>query len=310
MTYFPHSGARESLRAPSSCRSPIVLALVSAREAEALDEDLPPLCATLGERGIAHRVVHWDDPAVEWSSFAVALIRSTWDYMDRLSEFLVWSERVAAQTCLLNPPEVVRWNTHKGYLLELAGRGVPIVPTRLLRPGEEVVLPATGEFVIKPAVGAGSRGARRFRTGSDEARDHAQALLAEGRDVLVQPYLAAVDAQGETALVHVDGQFSHAIRKGALLSADGAATSALFAPEQICARTPSAVERAVAAQVLAALPFDRVPLYARVDLLTGQDGQPVLLELELTEPSLFFAHAPGSAARLVDALLGRMPAPG
>lgn len=287
-----------------------MLALVSAREAEALDEDLPPLCAALGERGIAHRVVHWDDPAVDWSAFAIALIRSTWDYMDRLPEFLAWSERVAAQTCLLNPAEVVRWNTHKGYLLELAGRGVPIVPTRLLRPGDEAWLPAAGEFVIKPAVGAGSRGARRFRTGTDDARRHAQALLAEGRDVLVQPYLAGVDAHGETALVHVDGQFSHAIRKGPLLAPDGAATSALFAPEQISARTPTAAERAVAAQVLAALPFDRIPLYARVDLLTGQEGQPVLLELELTEPSLFFAQAPGSVARFVDALLDRMPAPG
>jgi glutathione synthase/RimK-type ligase-like ATP-grasp enzyme len=283
-----------------------MLAIVSAREAEALDEDLPPLRDALAARGIGQQVVHWDDPTVDWGMFDAALIRSTWDYMERLPEFLAWSERVAMQTRLLNPPEVVRWNTHKGYLLELAGHGVPIVPTRLFRPGDELELPQEGEFVVKPAVGAGARGARRFMSRTDEARSHAQELLGEGRDVLVQPYLARVDAQGETALIHFDGQYSHAIRKGPLLAPDGAATSALFAPEQISPREPGAAERALAAKVLAALPFAQTPLYARVDLLAGEDGQPVLLELELTEPSLFFDHAPGSAGRFVEALCTRL----
>ena len=283
-----------------------MLAIVSAREAEALDEDLPPLLAALAARGIGHRVVHWDDPALDWGLFDAALIRSTWDYMDRLPEFLAWSERVTKQTRLLNPPEVVHWNTHKGYLLELAARGIPIVPTTLWRPGSDPALPGHGEFVVKPAVGAGSRGARRFRTDGDEARLHARALLAEGRDLLVQPYLARVDERGETALIHFNGRYSHAIRKGPLLAPDGAATSELFAPEQISAREPSPAERELAARVIAALPFAELPLYARVDLLSDGDGQPVLLELELTEPSLFFDHAPGSAGRFVDALLARI----
>lgn len=283
-----------------------MLAIVSARAAQALDADLPPLCAALTERGIGHRVVHWDDPAIDWGLFNAALIRSTWDYMDRLPEFLAWSERVEMQTRLLNPPEVVRWNTHKGYLLELAGRGIPIVPTTLWRPGSDPLLPGDGEFVVKPAVGAGSRGARRFRTDGDEARLHAQALLAEGRDVLVQPYLARVDERGETALIHFNGQYSHAIRKGPLLAPDSAATSELFAPEQIRAREPSAAERELAARVMAALPFAQAPLYARVDLLSDDDGQPVLLELEVTEPSLFFDQAPASAGQFVDALLARI----
>ncbi len=283
-----------------------MLAIVSAREAEALDEDLPPLRAALAARGLAHQIVHWDDPALDWAAFDAALIRSTWDYMDRLPEFLAWSERVAKQTRLLNPPEVVRWNTHKGYLLELAGRGIPIVPTTLWRPGSDPVLPVQGEFVVKPAVGAGSRGARRFRSAGEDARRHAQALLAEGRDVLVQPYLARVDERGETALIHFNGVYSHAIRKGPLLAPDGDATSALFAPEQISPREPSPAERELASRVLAALPFAQVPVYARVDLLNDGAGQPVLLELELTEPSLFFDHAPASAGRFVDALLAHI----
>jgi O-ureido-D-serine cyclo-ligase len=283
-----------------------MLAIVTARAAQALDEDLPPLCAALNARGIGHRVVYWDDPAVDWSAFSIALIRSTWDYADRLPEFLAWTERVARQTRLLNPPEVVRWNTHKSYLLELAARGIPIVPTTLWPPGSQPCLPSHGEFVIKPAVGAGARGARRFRSAGNAARRHAQALLAAGREVLVQPYLGRVDERGETALIHCNGQYSHAIRKGPLLAPDCAATTQLFAPEQIQACEPSPAERALAARVLAALSFTPVPLYARVDLLSDEDGQPVLLELELTEPSLFFDHAPGSVHRFVDALLARL----
>lgn len=182
-------------------------ALISARAARALDEDLPPLSAELRARGIDHEVVDWDDPAVDWSRFELALLRSPWDYVDRYPEFCDWIARAAACTRLLNPPEVLRWNLHKGYLLELAARAVPIVPTTLLRAGAPAQLPEHGELVVKPAVGAGSRDARRFRDDPDGARAHAQALLAAGRDVLVQPYLARVDAAGETALMHFAGEY-------------------------------------------------------------------------------------------------------
>ncbi len=283
-----------------------MLALVSAREARALDEDLPPLTAALDARGIAHRIVDWDDAAVDWSSFSCALIRSTWDYTDRLDEFLAWADGAAAQTRLFNPPAVVRWNTHKRYLVELAGRGVPVVPTRLVEVGAVVPDTDEGAVVVKPAVGAGSRGARHFRSDPSGARRHAQALLDDGRDVLLQPYLDRVDAAGETSLLFFDGRYSHAIRKGPLLAANQEATRALFAAERIAAREPGADEHAVAAAVLAALPFAEPLLYARVDLLRDETGAPVLLELELTEPSLFFATAPGSAERFVRALAERL----
>lgn len=279
-----------------------MLALISARAARALDEDLPPLCAALTARGIAHEVVDWDDPAVDWARFRTAVLRSTWDYIDRYDEFTAWIKRVERLTRLLNPPDVVRWNTHKGYLLELAARGVPIVPTQLLHPGQAFDLGDAEEIVIKPAIGAGSRDARRFRNDSQAARQHAQALLASGRDALVQPYLARVDQAGETALIYFGGRYSHAIRKGPLLVANADATAKLFAPEQIVAREPAPEERALAEQVLAAMPFAGPLLYARVDLLRDAHGAPVLLELELTEPSLFFTYAEGSAERFVDAL--------
>lgn len=283
-----------------------MLALVSAREARTLDEDLPPLTAALDARGIAHRIVDWDDTTIAWSDFSTTLIRSTWDYTDRLDEFLAWADATATQTRLLNPPAVVRWNTHKRYLVELAAQGVPVVPTRLVAVGTAVPDFDDRPVVVKPAVGAGSRGARHFRGDPSGARAHAQALLAEGRDVLVQPYLDRVDDVGETSLLFFNGRYSHAIRKAPLLAANQEATRALFAAERIVAREPGADEHAVAAAVLGALPFAEPLLYARVDLLRDANGAPVLLELELTEPSLFFAFAPSSAERFVEALAERI----
>lgn len=279
-----------------------MLAVITAAAARALDEDLPPLCTALAARGVDHEVVDWDDAGVDWRRYRAAILRSTWDYIDRFDEFSAWIDRVAGLTRLLNPPDVVRWNTHKGYLLELQGRGVPIVPTTLIRVAAAIELPAADELVVKPAIGAGSRGARRFRDDLPAATAHARALLDEGRDVLAQPYLARVDQAGETALMYFGGLYSHAIRKGPLLAPNADATAALFAPEQIVAREPGSDERALAERVLAALPFADPLLYARVDLLRGEDGAPLLLELELTEPSLFFAYAQGSVERYLDTL--------
>ena len=136
---------------------------------------------------------------------------------------------------------------------------------------------------------------------------HAQRLLDARRSVLLQPYLDRVDEYGETALIFFDGVFSHAIRKGPLLRRGEDPTRALFAAEHITPRTPSADELRVARQTLAAMPFAPPLLYARVDLIHAADGTPRVLELELTEPSLFFAHAPGSAQRFAHAILRRAP---
>ena len=162
---------------------------------------------------------------------------------------------------------------------------------------------------MKPAVGAGSRDAARYARGEDRAAsEHIERLLAAGRSVLLQPYLDQVDLHGETALIYFNGRFSHAICKGPLLRRGGAPTDALFAAEHITPRVPSADELQVAECALAALPF-AAPLYARVDLIRSEDGKPCLLELELTEPSLFFAHSPGTAQRFAE-LCAQLPAVG
>lgn len=278
------------------------IALVTAIAAAGLDDDLAPLAKALTSRGNTVSIVAWDDPTVSWSRFEVALLRSTWDYTERLAEFLAWCERSAQHTRLLNPLEVVRWNTNKRYLADLERAGVAIIPSHFLAPDQAPdSFPNFAEFVVKPCVGAGSRDTQRYVAAQRErAVAHAKRLLDARRDVLVQPYLDQVDEHGETALIFFNGVFSHAIRKGPLLQRDGSATAALFAPEAITPREPSAAEIDLAHRVLAAIPGG-APLYARVDVLPSPEG-PKLLELELTEPSLFFEHAAGSAERFSAAI--------
>lgn len=303
----------------------LALALATAIVSTGRDADLEPLLAACAAAGLTVEVRAWDDPTVAWSRFDAVLLRSPWDYTERLPEFLRWCERVSAQTRLLNPLPVVRWNTDKHYLVDLAAHGVPVVPSTFVEPGMEplptlrgflAAHPQADEFVVKPAVGAGSRDTQRHARGQDfAAANHIARLLDGGRSALLQPYLASVDHDGETALIHFGGVFSHAIRKGALLQADGAATSHLASPDVITPRVPDADERALAAAVIAAtgdlLDLPAALPYARVDLIRDADGHPRLLELELCEPALFFARAPGSVERFVqvlrDTLAARAP---
>lgn len=287
------------------------VALVTARAARGLDEDMPPLTAALAAAGAQSQIVDWDDREADWARFDLVVPRSAWDYAERLPEFLAWTERVARLTTLVNPLAVVRWNTDKHYLGELARAGAPVVPTWYVEPGEDagstldalLAADACRELVVKPAVGAGARDARRHaRTDRAEILAHIGPLSAAGRSVMLQPYLESVDTNGETALMYIEGRFSHAIRKGALLPAGAAATAGLFAAETIVPRTPAPDELAAAERILRAAPFERL-VYARVDLLRDPTGAPRLLELELTEPSLFLWHAPGSAQRFAAALL-------
>lgn len=292
------------------------IALVTATAARDLDDDLAPLSTALAETGSDCSIVAWDDANADWAAFDLVLLRSPWDYTQRLPEFLDWLQRVAAQTMLLNPYEVVRWNTDKHYLSDLAAASVAIVPSAFVEPGESAAAALDAflaahaqarELVVKPAIGAGSRDARRHaRTDRAAALAHIDQLLCQGRSVLLQPYLDRVDEQGETALIFFDGVFSHAIRKGPLLRAGEDATRALFATEHIVARTPDAAELALAVRTLGAVPFADPLLYARVDLIRAGDGAPCVLELELAEPSLFFATAAGSAARFAQAIRRRI----
>jgi glutathione synthase/RimK-type ligase-like ATP-grasp enzyme len=297
------------------------IALATATEALPLDTDMPLLLAACTAAGLDAEAVCWDDPTVRWGDYAAVVLRSTWDYVPRLPNFLLWKSSVAQQTRLFNSPELVRWSCDKHYLADLARAGVPITPTRFVEPGDDVrlaledaqagrfaggVVGAFDEIVAKPAIGAGSKDALRVpRRDTERLRLQVERLLAEGRATLLQPYLGAVDEYGETAMIYIDGRFSHAIRKGPLLRPGGDLAKGLFAAEDIQPREPTRDEGRVAKMAFNAIPGP-VPLYARIDLLRGADGQPVVLELELVEPSLFFDQAPGSAQRFVEALAGRL----
>lgn len=292
------------------------IALVTAIASAGLDDDLVPLLDACAAAGLDAQVRAWDDPSAGWGRYEAALLRSPWDYTQRLPEFLAWCERVSSQTQLINPSPVARWNTDKHYLGDLAERDIPVVPTRFVEPDMEP-LPAlqaflaehdpAAEFVVKPSVGAGSKDAQRYsRSQEFAAANHLARLLDADRSAMLQPYLPAVDKHGETALIYFGGRFSHAIRKSALLRLDDAHTSQAPVAEKIAARNPDPDEIALADRALAAaaeaLSLSAPLAYARVDLLRDLDGQPCLLELELCEPSLFFAHAPGSAERFASQL--------
>lgn len=284
---------------------------MTAGVARGLDDDLAPLGAALADRGIEHRVVDWDDPGVGWAGFGLVVIRSPWDYTRRHDEFLAWTERVGAVTTLANSPDVVRWSADKRYLDDLRAARVPVVPTAFAAPGESMAWPEGAEVVVKPTISAGSLDtARHPAARRAEAQAHVARLHSEGRVAMAQPYLAGVEgARGETALVFVGGAFSHAVRKGPMLVPGLRVVGGLYVEEDILPAEPTPAEMAVALAALAAIPGGGPsPLYARVDLVPDDAGHPVVLELELVEPSLFLAHATGAADRLAEAIAARLTA--
>lgn len=292
---------------PESTHRPRV-ALATAAGAIGLDDDAPLLAAALERRGICSRLCVWDDETVDWSEWDLVVLRSTWDYPRRQDAFVRWAADVAAVTALRNRPDVVAWNSDKRYLLELAERGITTVPSVVYGPRDDVVLPDNGPFVVKPAVSAGAQDTFRYDGPDDvEAVAHTRRLQSQGRHVLVQPYVDQVDDRGETALVYIGGVYSHAVRKGPILNGERETIGGLFASEDMQTRTPSEREYAAAEAALDALPFDRADLlYGRVDLLPGADGTPLLLEVELVEPSLFlrfYDDAPDRMAAAIAAYL-------
>lgn len=275
------------------------IALATCAALPDLDPDEQLLLEPLRALGVDAQPAVWDDATIDWAAFDLVVIRSTWDYTERRDAFITWARSVPR---LANPAEIVEWNTDKHYLAELATAGVPIVPTTWLS-AEPITLPASGTHVVKPAIGAGSVDAARYSMHDEHearhAHEHVERLLSAGQTVLVQPYLDLIEERGEAALIYFGGVFSHAVTKGAMLAADRALVEGLYKEETITPRMPSAAELEIARAALAAAPISVEQLaYARVDLVPAADGSPLVIELELTEPSLFLSQAPGSAERL------------
>ena len=271
-----------------------------------LTEDDELFARALERRGARVRGMPWDDKAMAWSTANAVVIRSTWDYHHRLAEYLAWVERVSAATTLNNDARVVKWNSHKTYLGELAREGVPVIHTVFASAGADLDLEAVArthgwhDVVVKPAVSNNAHETRRFPAGGrGEAQAHLDRLLPV-RDVMIQPHLAELAEQGELSLLFARGRFTHAVRRRSAL-VDGHVM-----PKSAAAEAPPAAHRCAervlaAAQALTGVSPDDY-LYARVDLApSGADF--LLLELELIEPSLFLHHAPAAAEQYADALL-------
>jgi hypothetical protein len=265
------------------------------------DPDAMPLAEALEAAGVNAKWLAWDDPSSDFSSAKMTVIRSTWNYTQAHEAFLAWIDKTAAVTDLHNPAAVVRSNVHKKYLLDLAARGIPTIPTRIVPQASTTNLAEISgdlhatEVVIKPAVSAASSRTIRADVSSDRARDHFRALVASG-DTMVQPYFPSVEGYGERSIICIDDEISHSIRKSPRFEGDEQVTSV--------AMPIDAAEAALAKKVLAT--FSEPLLYARVDVVRDANDSPVLMELELTEPSLFLDQSPQGLERFVRAIVGRL----
>ena len=287
------------------------IALVSCAEAREHDTDLPLLVRAFGDRGILANIVNWDDESIDWTSFRAAIIRSPWDYHRRYNEFLSWIDKVSARTVVFNSSDIVAWNTNKLYLQELIDADIPVIPTTYVRGAEDLVLAndlIKGDVVVKPTISAGSNNTERHINVPASAAAHITQLVDSGMVAMVQPYQRFIDERGETGMLYFNGEYSHAFRKGAILATGDNVKNGLYTEEDIGPRDASREERELGDEVMefVSQKFGAAPLYARVDVVRGSGGYPVLMELEMAEPSLYLHTARDSATRFVSAFVSQI----
>lgn len=283
------------------------LRIATCRPLPEPDPDEQLLLNAFAAVGIGADMVPWHDAHL-WQSHQPdsqipVLIRSTWDYIHQLAAFDHWLQQLATLAPVWNPSSVVRENLHKKYLLNLAASGVSTTPTLWVTQGHTrslqdwVATVGWSDVVIKPAVSAGSFDTHRLRVGDAAAEVQWRASVIQ-RDMLIQPYLASVEAEGEHALVWIDGEFTHAVRKTPRFAADMEQVSpALSIPSEA---------RVVGEAALRVVADSESLVYARVDVARDEAGQWRIMELELIEPSLFLAQYPPALHRLVEAVRRRL----
>ena len=271
------------------------------RRSDAFEHDymMRALRPEFAERGMNIQDICWDDETADWSSFDAALIGTTWDYWDRQDEFLAKLHQIEAQTRLHNPAGLVRWNSHKTYLKELAERGARLIPTLWIDEMTDALYAQAFEtlqsdkLVFKRQVGAGAAGQHLLTR--DDACPHMPHAM------MVQPFLSTIQTEGEYSFIFIEGALSHALIKRAK-KGDYRIQSSYGGQEE--AITPSSADLAAARDVLATL--DDVPLYARVDMIRHHDGSLLLMELELIEPYLYPEQGPRLGELMAKAILARV----
>ena len=291
------------------------IALVTCQRLPDLDDDDRPVKRALEERGAVVTTPVWDGPRDAFGPDTVDLvtIRNPWDYTTRRDAFLSFVDDVAAHVPLLNDPSVLRDNTDKRYLHRLQQQGIATVPTAFVEQGSVVSadrfnaivdqLPASTGWVIKPRIGAGSRNTIKV---DDSSAGRAAALVfltatAPAEGLMVQPFLTRI-GEGEASLVYFDGVFSHAVLKRPRA---GDFRSQPDFGAAVAPHVPTSEQRALADAVIDAVGGTTL-LYARIDVVTGLDGRPCLIEAELCEPSLYLAFDAMAVDRFAAAIVGRI----
>ena len=284
------------------------------------DVDLPLQVTAFADSGIELVHAPWEDRTVDWESFDLVVVRSPWNYVDRLDEFRHWLDARRHMRTIHNPVSLIEWNMDKRYLADLAGRGVPIVPTEFAESMEQFQVAAasagSSEIVVKPSVSAGSRLTGRFAVEDPVVEELASRILAKGFAVMVQPFASRIDDHGEIGTVLFDGMVSHSFRKAALLAEGGALVgggyreeiTAIVAPDDVLAVVEVAsIAVTTIARERGWLAGNEELLYGRYDVIRLDDGSPALLEAELFEPCFFLPTDSEAPRRFIDAVGRRMP---
>lgn len=239
--------------------------------------------------------VDWADPHQDWTEFAAVIVGTTWDYWDHHDTFLETLKRIETSTRLFNSAALVQWNSHKGYLRSLEAKGARLIPTLWIdqvdaaNAADAFAQLGSEDLVFKRQVGAGADGQYRLSPTS--------ALPDMPHPMMVQPFLSRIQEEGEFSFIFIDGRFSHALLKTAK-SGDYRIQSTYGGQE-----TPITPDQADLADAEAVLKFlDETPLYARVDMLRGDDGRLLLMELELIEPYLYPLEGPDLGPMMADAI--------
>lgn len=279
------------------------VALVTCLTLPEPDPDQSLMVSALQDAGMDAALAAWDDPGVAWGSFDLCVIRSTWNYHRDPDLFLHWLDRAWAESYVANPAPVVRWNLHKRYLQELSEAGLPVVPTAFVARDTAEPLAETlrrhawDDVVIKPCVSAGSARTRRFSDGTSPEADAFLRSITDSGDAMVQPFVSSVDDGGERSIVWIGGEATHAVVKQARFDSDGEHVSE--------AQPVTDTERELVDECLD-VAGDGL-LYARLDLMRGDDGEPMISELELIEPSLFLLQSDRATRAFVQAVRSFLP---
>lgn len=272
----------------------------------ALFEDDRRLIAAFQEQGDEATSVVWSDAGGDWRDYDLALLRSTWDYIDDRAGFLAALAVIERSSCrLYNPLDAVRWNSDKSYLFDLATWGIPIVPTLPVAPAgasqlqQQATAAGWERVVLKPRVGAGAADVRLTPAATIAATVAELTAARPNQPFLLQPLIESVISEGEWSFIFIAGAFSHALLKR---PAPGDFRAHGIYDGVVALAIPSPADLAQAEAIVAALPFDL--LYARLDLVRI-GHRLAIMELELIEPMLYFDHAPAAAGRLAQAARAR-----